>query len=1364
MREPEPVPGAAPARQRKSILRRVTGWLISVVLICLILLEIAWLARGPLFDRIVAPRVSAMLATALDGKVHMRGLRGNLWSGIGLEDFNLEDGKGVVRGVRGLRLQARYDVFELIRGNLEGIRDARVVADEVVIDLDAPSSTTDTPTSEEPTDFAAILDLLPRDAELRVAKLIIHGSGETLAGPALVRIAPASTDRRRATLTIEAPAIGGRGWLDFDKRVVRLDANIPRVERVTRLFLGAGTNDSGQLATSVTAELSSPPSVRAQLRLAGATVGQDTLRRLGLETATATRVPKLETRVSLRNEVVRVALLDLDADGVHVHANQIMASIGGSSADLLESLNGSIYVRIDDPKPWLAYAPTGLRSDLEPFLPLTAGFEAHCETGRIEIREGRIDARGTKLSLSSTPFDAFRAKSDVVREGEIRFAVDISERAPLQPFLGEQVRVSSASARGNLRIQGNDWRGECSIGLEGSATERDVSCSGQLGFEIRDALDVDPSVPLRASLTPDVIVSGKILRQIESLRLGGKVDLEGSRLRLENLDVIQRRGGATLGKLLVNANVALAGDLVAQARSSEVDVRIEDFEVAFLSPLLPEEALSKRSGDTRFGGRTNGRVTWAPATSQLTANLQGKLAGLALEAVDFSLATVSDQTATKLERIDVRIGDNTVDVSGTANGLDLLQILAGKELSAVPLSLAGTLKLASIPSLELERFGVADPTGTLAGNFEVEGTFGAPRARASLDLAAIGATIGTTKLHAATGKLVATNESLEIPELAFVLDDLTHTLRLRAKRTAESFDLEQFEYLQNGAPTMTATARVLANSFDQIAAAIEKNTRLDVTLRALDVDPFLGDPSTRDALGTIDGKVTFESKPGSAPNLSGDLGIAITAPQHEQILDVAVSLVGNDKLVGLEAVRLTARNPDKSPNGRESAAMVSGHALLGTALAQLLADPARIGDVIRAADLDVNLDLKAVDLQRVDAGKLGLADLTGSLDGEVRVTGSIDKPVPLVTLAVVDTGVRVRGTQRIESLNGKLIVDASSVRVEKLTGSIGAAPIVIDGDFRASGPLIETYKDGVLDFKITGKNTLLTRKDGVRVRADLDLHAKGKASKIEIGGSVALVQSKVVGRIPFINVSRAGGVAVRQGIEIPGIELPEGMAGTFNLSITTKDPIDVKTNVYSGGVTVALDVKGALDAPLILGTISSVARKNTDARLKLPGVSMRLTTMLVTFDRDSPRFPRVNIVASGRRHGYDVQMIVRGRYDRPEVLFSSNPPLPSEDLAVLVATGQRPQALRQSGVRGVGSLVGSYIVEELADYLFGSESTEAKESFLERFTLETGTEISANGNESIVVEFRAFPRVWLQGERDVYEDINFGIVYRFKFK
>ena len=44
-----------------------------------------------------------------------------------------------------------------------------------------------------------------------------------------------------------------------------------------------------------------------------------------------------------------------------------------------------------------------------------------------------------------------------------------------------------------------------------------------------------------------------------------------------------------------------------------------------------------------------------------------------------------------------------------------------------------------------------------------------------------------------------------------------------------------------------------------------------------------------------------------------------------------------------------------------------------------------------------------------------------------------------------------------------------------------------------------------------------------------------------------------------------------------------------------------------------------------------------------------------------------------------------------------------------------------------------------------------------------GREISRGGVESLVVDFDLDDRFALRGERDIYEDYNMGLVYRFRF-
>jgi translocation and assembly module TamB len=249
----------------------------------------------------------------------------------------------------------------------------------------------------------------------------------------------------------------------------------------------------------------------------------------------------------------------------------------------------------------------------------------------------------------------------------------------------------------------------------------------------------------------------------------------------------------------------------------------------------------------------------------------------------------------------------------------------------------------------------------------------------------------------------------------------------------------------------------------------------------------------------------------------------------------------------------------------------------------------------------------------------------------------------------------------------------------------------------------------------------------------------------------------MVARIPLLDLRSTSGRAVSSGIALPGVPLGAGVGAQLDVAITTAEPFAISNNVVDGKFDVQLALRGPLSQPTLEGTISG-----PESQLILPGMRLRASTLLVEFQNENPRFPVVTVTARGRRHGYDVQCVVRGRYDHPQILLSSDPPLASDELVVLVTTGSRPDALKSTS--GVSSVLGAYLAQELADWIFGSESTEAKESFIDRFTIETGTEISRSGTESAVVEFRVMDAFYLQGERDVYEDLNMGVVYRVRFR
>ncbi len=436
--------------------------------------------------------------------------------------------------------------------------------------------------------------------------------------------------------------------------------------------------------------------------------------------------------------------------------------------------------------------------------------------------------------------------------------------------------------------------------------------------------------------------------------------------------------------------------------------------------------------------------------------------------------------------------------------------------------------------------------------------------------------------------------------------------------------------------------------------------------------------------------------------------------------------------------------------------------LVAEASAHIACSPRTILDDLDAflrAPARADLQLPTVSLDALPASQrstLPFNELSGQVSGQARLRGTLAAPGLAAGMQVVGGRLRTTTGERLEDITAAIALTSRTAHIVG-TASRGKGPLTLQGSVSAREPLWLAGAAAELALTLQGTNVLLHRQAGVRVRADLDVNVRGPLDNLVVGGSVALRDSRIVTRVPLIDLRRTGGAAISTGIQLPGFALPAPIRARLDLDITTKEPIAAKTNVFEGDLHAQLDLLGPTTAPRLQGTITG-----PDATVILPGVRLRASALLLQFTNENPTLPTLTLTAAGRRHGYNIQVTARGRYDRPDVEFSSDPPLPPDDLVVLVTTGARPSGLRST--TGVGAVLGAYAAQELADWMFGSDSTEAKERFLDRFTIQTGAEMSSGGSESIVVEFKLGDRLFLQGERDVYEDINMGVVYRIRFR
>lgn len=438
---------------------------------------------------------------------------------------------------------------------------------------------------------------------------------------------------------------------------------------------------------------------------------------------------------------------------------------------------------------------------------------------------------------------------------------------------------------------------------------------------------------------------------------------------------------------------------------------------------------------------------------------------------------------------------------------------------------------------------------------------------------------------------------------------------------------------------------------------------------------------------------------------------------------------------------------------------LSGTATVAAGFAQLLQPSTSWQDVAIAGSWQL-ADLR---LEQVPAALLGLAVTQGQVSGNVELGGSIGAPQPRFSLQVADAQLRVPGAPRLTGLSARLSGDPHRIAVDDLKAQMGAAPIALTAVLRSPDPHWADAAQISVQAHLTGDQALVINSPQLKLRGNVDLDLEGTLAKMLLSGTIGVTTGRFAQRItalPGLDTLRGrGGAGTGEGIVLHLLEPPFGERIGLDIKLTTVRDFQVRTHTLDTDVRADLRLLGNAAIATLRGTVAA-----SSGTLRLPGTTMSIRSLLLSFEERNPYFPSVQFLAEGRRHGYRVQLQVTGSSQTPQVVLTSTPALPAQDLLVLVTTGVLPERLANQDARAQASLVGAYLAEELASWYFAGDTTEeADQGFFDRFTVEAGREISDKGLETILIEFRLTDHLSLQAERDVYEDYNGGIGIRFRF-
>jgi translocation and assembly module TamB len=276
----------------------------------------------------------------------------------------------------------------------------------------------------------------------------------------------------------------------------------------------------------------------------------------------------------------------------------------------------------------------------------------------------------------------------------------------------------------------------------------------------------------------------------------------------------------------------------------------------------------------------------------------------------------------------------------------------------------------------------------------------------------------------------------------------------------------------------------------------------------------------------------------------------------------------------------------------------------------------------------------------------------------------------------------------------------------------------------------------------------LARNPDVILRSDLDLRVRNDTNMVPlIEGAVKLRDSFLLRDIATLVPGRVATPERRP----PYFSLPQDPMDQWKLDIRVRGEefMRVRSPFFQGVASANFHVIGTLEEPSALGEAAI-----TSGRLIFPFASLQVRQALVSLTSENPYLPRIFAVAAGRAFGFDIRMEAEGWADEPVIEFTSVPALTSEQIILMLTTGQIPREDFGFSQQDRASKLAFFLGKSLWQKLNPGKSGE------ERLTIRSGQDITEQGRQTYEVEYKLSDRWALVGEYDRFGALNANVKWR----
>ena len=433
---------------------------------------------------------------------------------------------------------------------------------------------------------------------------------------------------------------------------------------------------------------------------------------------------------------------------------------------------------------------------------------------------------------------------------------------------------------------------------------------------------------------------------------------------------------------------------------------------------------------------------------------------------------------------------------------------------------------------------------------------------------------------------------------------------------------------------------------------------------------------------------------------TGKVDLKIAGSLAEPVVDVVVEIrdVGVAERSDIPRTDVTLKVQAKDGRAEVFAEAIAKDYAPATLKAEMAFLPKKWAedmDSLMAEEIAGTLDLPRVDLSRFQSLIPGAEELGGVTEGKVVIAGIVSAPSVDGNLKLSGGKLRMKGTSipPLEGIEFEVDADLETVKFNGAVASIAGGDLKIAGSLQLKNEAEDGL--GAIDISVKGAGLPVLRNEFLIMRANVDLKLAGGMSDAKLSGEIGIIDSVFfkdmdlipIGK-PFLGPSAASLPKV-DAPENPGEMVPAPFdAWRADVVVKTIDPILIRGNLGTGSVDAALRIGGKLSDPKPEGKV-----RIKDLVARLPFSTLRVREGFLNFTPQTGFDPVLEIRGSSEPRPYRVQVYAYGKASDPQLVLTSEPPLPESEIMTLLATGATSAGLEDS--QAASSRAMQLVIEEM---------------------------------------------------------------------